>query len=412
MERSSFIKNSILGIGVLLGGLTYTSGFAATSSFKITKIRYCAALDYNKPFFNQARGIVEIETGGGIGEGGSKDMVEQCAQMIIGEGPFRIEYLWQYMYRTIFYPPGLEKLHALGAIEMSLWDIRGKALNIPVYELMGRATRDYVACYATGFRASKATIPEGQFVDCLKAGLCCLRIGPSGGNSPNEPYDFHQNMQKTIDLYESIDSAVGGQGNWAIDLHTRFGLIDEIKVCTAIKDLQPFFVEDTIRSENQAVYKEVIAMTKVPIAVGGQYRDKWDINELIERRLLDYARVTLLNSRGLTELKKIAALSETQYTGMIPYFTGPLSTASLVYVFGSSSPSRGMMESGGGAPEMPAYFKDDYKLYKEGKLYLNPDPGLGVKFNPKKADFVMEVFERTKFPHPYLKSPDGAIHGW
>lgn len=412
MVRSSFIKNSILGIGVLLGGLTYTSGFAATSSFKITKIRYCAALDYNKPFFNQARGIVEIETGGGIGEGGSKDMVEQCAQMIIGEGPFRIEHLWQYMYRTIFYPPGLEKLHALGEIEMSLWDIRGKALNIPVYELMGRATRDYVACYATGFRASKATFSEGQFVDCLKAGLRCFRIGPSGGNSPNEPYDFHQNVQKTIDLYESIDSAVGGQGNWAIDLHTRFGLIDEIKVCTAFKDLQPFFVEDTIRSENQAVYKEVIAMTKVPIAVGGQYRDKWDINELIERRLLDYARVTLLNSRGLTELKKIAALSETQYAGMIPYFTGPLSTASLVYVFGSSSPSRGMMESGGGAPEMLAYFKDDYKLYKEGKLYLNPDPGLGIKFNPKKADFVMEVSERTKFPHPYLKSPDGAIHGW
>jgi len=413
MERRSFIKNTILG--VLLGGLKYTSGFAATSSLKITKIRYYAAPGYNKPLFNQARGIVEIETDGGIigiGEGGSKDMIEQCAQMIIGEDPFRIEHLWQYMYRTMFYPPGREKLHALGAIEMALWDIKGKALNVPVYELMGGATRDYVECYATGFGASKATTPEGQAVDCLKAGLRCFRIGPSGGNSPNEPYDFYQNVQKTIDFCKSIDSAVGGQGNWAIDLHTRFDLIDGIKVCTALEDLQPYFVEDIIRSENQAVYKQVRAMTKVPIAVGEQYGDKWDINELIEGRLLDYARVTLPNTGGLTELKKIAALSETHYTGMIPHFTGPLSTASLVHVLGSSSPSRCMMELGGGAPERPAYFNDDYILFKDGKLYLNPAPGLGVIFNPKKADFVMEVSERTKFPHPYLKSPDGAIHGW
>jgi galactonate dehydratase len=415
MERRSFIKNTILGTGVLLGGLKLTNGYAATSSLKIKKIRYYSAPGYNKPLFNQARGIVEIETDGGIigiGEGGSKDMIEQCAQMIIGEDPFRIEHLWQYMYRTMFYPPGREKLHALGAIEMALWDIKGKALNVPVYELMGGATRDYVECYATGFRDSKATTPEGQAEYCLKAGLRCFRIGPTGGSDPNEPYDFYQNVQKTIEFCKSIDKAVGGQGNWAIDLHTRFDLIDGIKVCTALEDLQPYFVEDIVRSENQAVYKQVRAMTKVPIAVGEQYGDKWDVNELIEGRLLDYARVTLPNTGGLTELKKIAALSETHYTGMIPHFTGPLSTASLVHVLGSSSPSRCMMELGGGAPERPAYFNEDYILFKDGKLYLNPAPGLGVTFNPKKADFVMEISERTKFPHPYLKSPDGAIHGW
>ncbi|SOE24114.1 L-alanine-DL-glutamate epimerase [Spirosomataceae bacterium TFI 002] len=415
MERRSFLKNTILGTGVLLGGLKLNSGFATTSSLKITKIRYYSAPGYNKPLFNQARGIVEIETDGGIvgiGEGGSKDMIEQCAQMIIGEDPFRIEHLWQYMYRTMFYPPGREKLHALGAIEMALWDIKGKALKVPVYELMGGATRDYVECYATGFRGLKATTPEGQAEDCLKAGLRCFRIGPTGGSDPNVSYDFYKNVQKTIEFCKSIDSAVGGQGNWAIDLHTRFDLIDGIKVCTALEELQPYFVEDIVRSENQAVYKQVRAMTKVPIAVGEQYGDKWDVNELIEGRLLDYARVTLPNTGGLTELKKIAALSETHYTGMIPHFTGPLSTASLVHVLGSSSPSRCMMELGGGAPERPAYFNEDYILFKDGKLFLNPAPGLGVVFNPKKADFVMEVSERTKFPHPYLKSPDGAIHGW
>ena len=153
-------------------------------------------------------------------------------------------------------------------------------------------------------------------------------------------------------------------------------------------------------------------MTKVPIAVGEQFGDRWDINELIENRLIDYTRVTLPNTGGITELKKIASMAETHYVGMIPHFTGPLSTAALVHVLGSSSPSRCMMELGGGQPERPAYFNEDYLLFKNGKLYLNPAPGLGVKFDPKKATFVMEVTTKTKFPHPFLKSPDGAIHAW
>jgi galactonate dehydratase len=386
----------------------------AASRMKITKIRYYAAPGYNKPLFNQARGIVEVETDGGIigiGEGGSKDMIEQCAQMIIGEDPFRIEHLWQYMYRGMFYPAGREKLHALGAIEMALWDIKGKALGVPVYELLGGATRDYVECYATGFRASTAKTDEGRAVDCIKAGLRCFRIGPTGGNG-DEPFDFYENVKKTIDFCKRIDNAVGGGGKWAIDIHTRFDLTDGLKICTALEDLEPYFVEDIIRSENPGVYKQVRAMTKVPIAVGEQFGDKWDINELIEGRLIDYTRVTLPNTGGLSELKKIAVLCETHYAGMIPHFTGPLSTASLVHVLGSSSPSRCMMELGGGEPEYPAYFNDDYIKFKEGKLYLNSAPGLGVKFDPKKATFVMEVKEKTKFPHPYLKSPDGAIHGW
>jgi L-alanine-DL-glutamate epimerase-like enolase superfamily enzyme len=120
----------------------------------------------------------------------------------------------------------------------------------------------------------------------------------------------------------------------------------------------------------------------------------------------------LPNTGGLSEFKKIASMCETHYVGMIPHFTGPLSTAALVHVLGSSSPSRCLMELGGGEPERPAYFNEDYLLFKNGKLYLNPAPGLGVKFDPKKADFVMEITSNTQYPHPILQSPDGAIHNW
>jgi L-alanine-DL-glutamate epimerase-like enolase superfamily enzyme len=381
---------------------------------KIKKIRYYSAPGYNKPLFNQARGIVEVETDSGlvgIGEGGSKDMLEQCAQMIIGEDPFRIEHLWQNLYRGMFYPPGREKLHALGALEMALWDIKGKALGVPVYDLLGGATREYIECYATGFRASKGTTEYERAKDCIAAGLRTYRTGPTGGNG-EERFDFYENAQKTIEHCKKMDDAVGGGGRWAIDLHTRFDTPEAIKICDSIEELEPYFVEDIVRSENPGVYKTIRQMTKVPIAVGEQFGDRWDINELIENRLIDYSRVTLPNSGGILELKKIAAIAETHYVGMIPHFTGPLSTAALAHVLGSSSPSRCMMELVGGEIEKPPYFNEDYILFKDGKIHLNPAPGLGVKFDPKKATFIMEIVNKTEFPHPVLQSKDGAIHGW
>ena len=419
MQRRNFLKTALLGSSAILSVLPARKAHAAfantsISKMKITRIRYYSAPGYTKPLFNQARGIVEIETDGGfigIGEGGSRDMIEQCAQMMIGEDPFRIEHLWQNLYRGMFYPPGREKLHALGALEMALWDIKGKAFGVPVYELLGGATREHVECYATGFSASKGATEYDRAKDCIAAGLRTYRTGPTGGNG-EERFDFYENTKKTIEHCKRLDEAVGGNGNWAIDLHTRFDTPEAIKICDVIQNLEPYFVEDIIRSENPGVYRTIRQMTKVPIAVGEQFGDRWDINELIENRLIDYCRVTLPNSGGITELKKIASMCETHYVGMIPHFTGPLSTAALVHVLGSSSPSRCMMELAGGDIEKPAYFNDDYLLFRNGKLFLNPAPGLGIKFDPKKATFVMEVAAKTKYPHPTLQSKDGAVHGW
>jgi L-alanine-DL-glutamate epimerase-like enolase superfamily enzyme len=415
------MKSAVWGSAGVFAGLPLInanannfSGTHATSSLKIKKFRYNAAPGYTKPLFNQARGIVEIETDGGIigiGEGGTKDTIEQCAQMIIGADPFRIEHIWQLLYRGMFYPPGREKLHAVGAIEMALQDIKGKALNVPVYELLGGATREYIDCYATGYSPSKATSEEDRARDCIAAGFRTYRIGPTGGNG-EERFDFYNNAKSTIEFSKRIDAAVGGSGNWAIDLHTRFDTVEAIKICDELQKLEPYFVEDIIRSENPGVYKTIRQMTKVPIAVGEQFGDRWDINELIENRLIDYSRVTLPNAGGLTELKKIASMAETHYVGMIPHFCGPLSTAALVHVLGSSSPTRCMIEIAGGVVERPVYFNEDYILFNKGKLALNPKPGLGVKFDPKKADFLFEVTSNTKYPHPVLQAPDGSIHNW
>ena len=116
---------------------------------KITRVRIYRPPNLN-PLFNQSNMVVTVETDigiTGIGEGGAKDTLEQCAGTLIGKNPFRIEAIWQEQYIAWFYPPGREKAHALGALDLALWDIKGKALNLPVHELLGGTVRDYCECY-------------------------------------------------------------------------------------------------------------------------------------------------------------------------------------------------------------------------------------------------------------------------
>src|SRR5882762_3030733 len=124
----------------------------ALPKMKITRVRAYAPPNPN-PLFNQADTVVTVETDAGItgiGEGGFKDTLEQCAGRLIGQDPQFIERLWQDMSRSFFYPPGREKVHALGALDLALWDIKGKVLNRPVHSLLGGMARNHCECYATG----------------------------------------------------------------------------------------------------------------------------------------------------------------------------------------------------------------------------------------------------------------------
>ncbi len=127
--------------------------------------------------FNQSFNIVTIETDQGItgiGEGGSRDTIQECAEMLIGEDPSRIDRFWQLMYRGRFYPAGREKLQVLGALDLALWDIKGKALGMPVYELLGGKSRDHVECYSTGYIPSQGSIKDTARA-CIEAGFRAFR---------------------------------------------------------------------------------------------------------------------------------------------------------------------------------------------------------------------------------------------
>ena len=375
---------------------------------KITRVRFYHN-PKSPPHDNQSFHIVTVETDQGItgvGEGGSSETVRQCAAMIIGEDPGRIDHLWQMMYRGYFYPAGREKLDALGAIDLALWDIKGKALGVPVYEPLGGLARDHVECYSTAF-PEKASLKDTSRA-CLEAGFRAFRYA-TADPPRGQPFNSHQAVRQTYEDCLQIREAIGKDGDWALDYHTRFDFPDAVRLSTLVEPLEPYFAEDLIRSENPGVYRELRKQVKVPIAVGEQFGSRWDINELVEQQLIDYARVTLPNVGGITEYMKIQALCETHYVGLIPHFTGPVSEAALVQACGVFS-GPVLMEMLGEGSSTYAHLPECYD-FRQGRMWPNRRPGLGVTLDTKPLQLAAEVTERSR-PVPMFQRPDGSITNW
>ncbi len=374
---------------------------------KITRVRIFRPKRLN-PTFNQSDMIVTVETNAGItgiGEGGSRDTLEQCAGMLIGQAPERIQHLWQTMYRGYFYPAGREKLHALGALDLALWDIKGKALNSPLYELLGGLTRNYVECYSTGYPWQGSWGETARA--CIQAGFRAYRTAV--GDVQGSTFHARQQVEATAVACREIRDAIGPQADWSIDFHTRLDLADAVRMASLIEPYNPLFVEDPLRSENPGMLTALRAQVKVPIAVGEQFGDRWDIHELIEHNLIDYTRVTLPNTGGITEILKIAALCETHFIGMIPHFTGPVGLAALCHVL-CSLPVPVLMEIGGAGPKLPPHLAKGAS-FRDGKLWPEASAGLGVVFDPSGAELIGEVTEHSA-PIPMYYRPDGSVTNW
>lgn len=410
LNRRKFLQAVFAGAGILA---LPQFGKAALPKTKITRIRYfkspmdaASRSNVHQPTFNQSSNVVIIETEAGligIGEGGSHDTIEQCAGMLIGENPFQIEHIWQMLYRGYFYPAGREKLHALGALDMALWDLKGKALGVPLYDLLGGLTREYVECYSTGF-PNLGSIKETAQA-CIEFGFRVFRTGVAGDSS----FDRFEEVRKTHEQCRQVREGVGKDGAWAIDYHTRLDMNDAVALSGLIEPLRPYFAEDLVRSENPGIYRTLRGLVKVPIAAGEQFGDRWDMNELVEQHLIDYLRATVPNVGGITEFVKIASLCETHYVGLIPHFTGPIAEAALVHLCGAYSGPALMEMLGKGTQAWPHLIRG-YD-FRNGKLYPNSKPGLGVEVDTKQLQLIAEINEHYA-PIPMIHRPDGSYTNW
>jgi galactonate dehydratase len=382
--------------------------FAAIPKMKITRIRAYLAPKPNE-LFNQSNVVVSVETDAGltgIGEGGSHDTIEQCAGRLIGQDPSRTGHLWQDMYRAFFYPPGREKVHALGALDMALWDIRGKALGAPVHALLGGMARDHMECYYTG-GGFKGSVKERARAT-MEAGFRAFRMD-AASLSEGVTYNSHERVNQIYEDCAQARVGVGKNGDWCIDFHTRFDLADAVRAAHLIEDLAPYFVEDPVRSEGFNDLLPILRkQVRVPIAAGEQWGSRWDFNKLIENNTIDYVRCTLPNVGGITEWTKVAALCETHFIGLIPHFTGPISTAALVHACGPFSGPVLMefADQKGVWDYLPQCLE-----FRNGKIWPNQRPGLGVEVDFKRLKTIGEFTEPITNRVTYNR-PDGSFTNW
>jgi len=183
-----------------------------------------------------------------------------------------------------------------------------------------------------------------------------------------------------------------------------------VRGCELIRDFAPYFVEDPVRAEGFLEdLPRLRQKVSVPIAAGEEWGHRWDFNKLVENHDIDYVRATLPNVGGITEMTKIAAICETHFVGIVPHFTGPISTAALLHCLGTFS-GPVLLEynySGRTIAHMPVGLD-----FKNGKLYPNDRPGLGVELDMKHLQMIAEINQPVTARAQTYFRPDGSITNW
>ncbi len=379
---------------------------------KISAVKsYSVQGDGNATYF-----IVKVETEEGIhglGEAGIQfwkgaitQAVEHLSELIIGQDPFSTEMLWQHMFRGMFFPSDRVYACAMSAIDIALWDIKGKALGMPVYKLLGGPVRDKVVCYPHNQQTEPAALAE-ESVRLKEQGWKFARWGlTETGDGLLEPVESMRLAEKQM---AAVRSAVGPDMQLLLDVHTRLDTTHAATLCGMLEPYRPFFIEDPLRSENPASYRTLAARVNLPIAAGEQWATKWQFREVIEDESISYARIDLCIVGGITEALKITHWCETHYIDIVPHNPlGPVSAAACVALC--------MASTNVGVQEMPrrpgTYASDLFPVqveWEDGYAFAPDRPGLGVEMDEELA--ASRPAPLTGWA-PLLRRNDGAFTNW
>ena len=416
---------------------------AGLSPARVTKIRLFYPPNYDPngaQAFPQSNMIVLVDTDAGItgvGQGGSPDTVRNVARSVIGKNAFDTEAIWQAAYMDSFYSPGKEKLHALGAIDLALWDIKGKALNVPLYQLFGGKAREHIELYATmglppglvpPAEAQKMPLKE-RAAATMAAGYRVFRVDgailptPSGGvppvgaggggpgsgrGQPGAMFNSRSRIRLIAEAAAQIREGIGPDGDWMIDLHQKFDFHEAVEVCNLIAPMRPFCVEDPLREEQfRTQIPKLRLLTTVPLAPGEEWGTRAEFSPLVEARDIDFARASLPNVGGITEMLKIMAICDTHKVGIVPHFTGPIATAGHLQTM-MAFPGQVLMEFNQG--ERPVPYLSEFLECRNGKVWPNDRPGLGVTVDLAQLKPIEEI--TTGAPGVTYRRPDGSLTHW
>jgi galactonate dehydratase len=339
--------------------------------------------------------------------------VEDCSRFIIGEDPARIEHLYQMMYRQYFWKVGIEGMSAISGIEQALWDIKGKVLGVPVYELLGGRVRDRVRCYnhlGGGLMTSMYESSEPQqfaerarFVKEMGYTAIKFMAVPR-----TEPVEGVRSVKYAASLVKAVRDAVGDEMDLMVDLHARCWPAMAIQYCQAFEPYGLLWFEEPCPTEDIEATCEVTRKSRIPIATGERLVTRYQFREVLEKRACHIIQPDLSHCGGLWEARKIAAMAEVYSIAVAPHNpNGPLATAVAIH-YALATPNWMIQEMlTSDVPWRNDVLSSPIEVVN-GYIAPPTGPGLGVDINEKEAaKYPFKPEAEQRYFHP-----DGAVADW
>jgi galactonate dehydratase len=323
--------------------------------------------------------------------------VDELAPYLIGKDPRRVVHHWQAMYRHAFYRGGPVLTSALSGVEQALWDLAGKSLGVPVYQMLGGPTRDRIRVY------KHARGPE-MVKGYMAQGFTAFKTGVRGGR-PSRIIDNMAFVQRVEESFAALREAAGPEADIAIDFHGAVPPQTAKLLIKALEPYQPMFIEEPCQCQNVDILADIAHGTHLPIAAGERIFTKWGFREILEKRAAAILQPDLCHAGGIHETHIIAGMAEAYYAAIAPHNPlGPISLAACIQL-DASIPNFVAQEH---TTLGEGYLKDPF-VAREGYVELPTGPGLGIELDWNALEAKLDHDWRNRESYD---PDDGSVVDW
>lgn len=327
--------------------------------------------------------------------------IQELEDYLIGKDPHQIEMIWHDIYRDGYWRGGAVLMSAFSAIEMALWDIKGKDLDVPVYQLLGGKVRDAVPCYANGWFATAKTPDE--FAEKAKLavakGFKALKWDPFG--SSYLQIDREQ-LCMALNCIDAVYNAIKDTADIIIEGHGRFDIPTAVRIGNALSDFDILWFEEPIPPQNLEGLAEVKSRVRIPISAGERLYNRWEFKSLFELNAADFVQPDVSHAGGIMELKKIAAVAESYHKPICPHNpSGPVANAATLQL-AACTPNFYLLETMSNDVPWRNEISTEAVKFENGKMHIPDKPGLGIDINE-------DAIAKYPFEPKELRHYDGTL---
>ncbi|HEY6430393.1 MAG TPA: mandelate racemase/muconate lactonizing enzyme family protein [Acetobacteraceae bacterium] len=319
--------------------------------------------------------------------------IQELGEFLVGKDPFATDYLISTMHRNSYWRTGVVFRSALSGVEAALLDIKGKALGVPVYELLGGKHRDVVACYGNGWFSGAKSAEDfaRKATEAVRMGFQALKWDPFGAAylEMDRPA-----RNRTIEIVEAVRAAVGPDIDLMIEVHGRLNVPTAIAMARALAKFEPRWFEEPVPPESIDALADVRANSPIPIATGERYYEPERFMELIQKRAVDILQPDVSHVGGILEAQKIAAMAHARFLPVAPHNpTGPVVNA-MTLQLAATIPNFCILETIAVDVPWRKEIVTESLVFSNSEIRIPDQPGLGLELN-----------EEACLRHPYVRHP-------